>query len=33
MRDGDFKQIKETVEWLGLEWNPKVIDVMKTLLK
>jgi len=32
MRDGDFEQIKETVDWCNLSWNDEVEDVMKTLL-
>jgi len=33
MRDGDFDQMKEVVDWCGLSWNEEVEDVMKTLLK
>lgn len=33
MRDGFFDQIKETVEWCGLEWNEEVIPMMQKLLK
>lgn len=33
MRDGNFEQMKETVEWCGLEWNEEVIGVMEKLLK
>lgn len=32
MRDGDFEQIKEVVDWCGLEWNEEVIGVMSNLL-
>lgn len=33
MRDGDFDQMKEVVEWCNLTWNVEVEDLMKTLLK
>ena len=33
MRDGDFEQMKEVVQWCGLKWNEEVVDVMQTLLK
>lgn len=33
MRDGDFEQIKEVVDWCGLQWNEDVVNTMKTLLK
>lgn len=32
MRDGDFEQMKEVVEWCNLEWNEEVVEVMQTLL-
>lgn len=32
MRDGNFEQIKEVVDWCDLQWNDEVEDVMKTLL-
>lgn len=34
MRDGDFVQMKEVVEWAGLEWNDAEVKKMaKSLLK
>lgn len=33
MAVGDFEQIKELVEWLGLTWNEKVVDLVSSLLK
>jgi glutamyl/glutaminyl-tRNA synthetase len=33
MRDGDFEQMKEVVDWCGLEWNEDVVNVMSKLLK
>jgi len=32
MRDGDFEQMKEVVEWCGLKWNEEVVEVMNNLL-
>lgn len=32
MRDGEFDQMKEVVEWCGLKWNEDVVGVMKNLL-
>ena len=32
MRDGDFEQMKEVVEWCGLKWNEEVVGVMGNLL-
>lgn len=33
MRDGNFEQMKEVVDWCGLKWNEEVVSVMKNLLK
>jgi hypothetical protein len=33
MAEGDFSQVKETVEWLGLEWNNKIPEVILPLLE
>lgn len=33
MRDGDFEQMKEVVNWCGLKWNEEVVSTMKNLLK
>lgn len=33
MVDGDFSQIKETIEWLGLKWNRKIPEVVSPLLE
>lgn len=33
MRDGNFKQMKETVEWIGLKWNKNVRSEMYELLR
>jgi glutamyl/glutaminyl-tRNA synthetase len=30
---GDFRQIKETVEWAGLKWDDKIIPIISELLK
>lgn len=32
MRDEDFEQMKEVVNWCGLNWNIEVEDLMKNLL-
>lgn len=32
MLDGNFKQIHEVVDWLGLEWNDKAIGSVNVLL-
>ena len=32
MVDGDFSQMRETVEWLGLKWNSKIPEVISPLL-
>jgi hypothetical protein len=32
MRDGDFEQVKEIVNWCGLNWNSKVEGLMQNLL-
>lgn len=29
---GDYEQLKEVVEWVGLQWNEKVPELMKPLL-
>lgn len=29
---GDYSQLKETIEWLGLEWNPKVMEFIEPKL-
>jgi len=26
MLNGDFEQMKEVIDWLGLQWNPEVKD-------
>ncbi|MBU0973857.1 MAG: hypothetical protein KKC20_24680 [Proteobacteria bacterium] len=33
MVTGDYLQIHETLEWLGLEWNPEIPNIMEPLLK
>ncbi len=33
MKDGDFEQLKETIEWAGLEWNEDIIITMNNLFK
>jgi hypothetical protein len=32
MVDGDYKQLYETLEWLGLEWNPEALNFINVLL-
>jgi len=32
MVDGDFKQLYETLDWLGLTWNPKALNFVESLL-
>lgn len=32
MVNGDYQQIIEMVEWIGLEWDPKVIEIIDPLL-
>lgn len=32
MVDGDFSQMKETIEWLNLKWNSKIPEVITPLL-
>lgn len=32
MVDGDYSQIKETLDWLGLRWNSKIIETIDPLL-
>jgi hypothetical protein len=32
MVDGDYKQIQETIEWLGLTWDPTSLQYIETLL-
>jgi hypothetical protein len=33
MADGDFQQMEETIEWLGLKWNDKIPEVIEPLLE
>lgn len=33
MRDGNYLQMKETVEWIGLKWNKNVRSEMSKLLR
>lgn len=33
MAVGDFEQIKEMLDWLGLEWTDKIIEMVQPLLK
>lgn len=33
MVSGNFEQIYETVEWLGLKWNNKIPEVITPLLE
>ncbi len=33
MATGDFEQMKEVVEWVGLEWNPEVEKIIPNLLR
>lgn len=33
MVNGDFSQIQEVIQWLGLEWNNEIPDIVKVLLK
>ena len=30
---GDYQQIYETLDWLGLEWNDKIVETIDPLLK
>lgn len=32
MVTGDYKQIYETLEWVGLNWTPKIVEVIDPLL-
>lgn len=32
MVDGDFSQLVETIEWLGLKWNPEVLTFIDSKL-
>lgn len=32
MVDGDYSQIKETLEWLGLEWGPEITEFIEPKL-
>lgn len=32
MVDGDYSQMKEMIEWLGLEWNPEVYNFIEPKL-
>jgi hypothetical protein len=32
MINKDFKQMEEVIQWLGLEWNDEVINIIKPLL-
>jgi hypothetical protein len=32
MVNGDFTQLKETVDWLGLQWNEQALEYIKPLL-
>jgi len=29
---GDYEQIYQTIEWLGLKWNPKIVKIIDPLL-
>ncbi|MFA5935010.1 MAG: sulfotransferase [Candidatus Paceibacterota bacterium] len=33
MATGDFEQMQETIEWLGLEWNDKIPEMIQPLFK
>jgi len=33
MEVGDYQQIEETIEWLGLTWNNEVLSIMPNLIK
>jgi hypothetical protein len=33
MVHGDYQQVQETLEWLGLEWNKSVVDLIDPLLQ
>ncbi len=33
MADGNFEQIKETVEWLGLKWDDEIPQIILPLIK
>ena len=32
MINGDYEQMKETIEWLGLKWNPECINFVNSKL-
>lgn len=32
MAIGDYQQLIETMHWIGLEWNPKIIDIIDPML-
>lgn len=32
MVDGDYEQMQETIDWLGLEWNDKVAELIEPML-
>ena len=32
MATGDYQQMKETIDWLGLTWNDDVLDIIKPLM-
>ena len=32
MVDGDYKQLREVIEWLGLRWNPEILNFINPLL-
>jgi len=32
MIDGDFRQLYELIEWLGLKWNPEAMTLIESLL-
>jgi hypothetical protein len=32
MVTGDYQQIYETLDWLGLEWNPKIVQIIDPML-
>lgn len=33
MRDGDYRQIYETIEWLGLKWTDRILNFVNEMIK
>ena len=32
MVSGDYQQIYETLEWLGLQWSTKIVEIIDPML-